>query len=151
MELPAAAVTDGQAAALRQLAAVADAITASLAGDNLQGYNAGVEKLPASVAATRAAFAEDHAWTPALREVASAAGLQPAADLASARAAFLTYSSATSRFLEAVRRQVPSLALLKVYRCPMAPAPGYWIQLQPPLRNPYYGEEMLECGVEVKP
>jgi Cu(I)/Ag(I) efflux system membrane fusion protein len=136
---------------LRQLAAAANGVTASLAADNLQGYNASLPDLAKSLAAAKSNFAENHPWRPGLREVEAAAGLQPAADLASARTAFAPFSTAVTRFLEAARRQVPSLASIKVYRCPMAPAPGYWIQLQPPLRNPYYGEEMLDCGVEVKP
>jgi hypothetical protein len=32
-----------------------------------------------------------------------------------------------------------------------APRTADWIQLSPNLRNPYFGAEMLECGVEVKP
>jgi hypothetical protein len=28
---------------------------------------------------------------------------------------------------------------------------GRWVQLQAPLRNPFFGAEMLECGTEVKP
>ncbi len=30
----------------------------------------------------------------------------------------------------------------------MSPQPGIWLQLQVPLRNPYFGAEMLDCGVE---
>jgi hypothetical protein len=32
-----------------------------------------------------------------------------------------------------------------------APARAQWLQLAPPLRNPWFGKEMLECGVEVAP
>jgi hypothetical protein len=35
----------------------------------------------------------------------------------------------------------------------MFPRPGkdaLWIQAEGPLRNPFYGSEMLECGTEVK-
>jgi Cu(I)/Ag(I) efflux system membrane fusion protein len=45
----------------------------------------------------------------------------------------------------------------RVFNCPMvdraipgAAKNGQWIQLQPPLRNPFFGAEMLECGTEVK-
>ena len=44
-----------------------------------------------------------------------------------------------------------------VFRCPMtkqlwpgALANAGWIQLGTALQNPYWGKEMLECGVEVK-
>jgi len=33
----------------------------------------------------------------------------------------------------------------------MAPQPGFWIQTNSPLRNPYFGSEMLDCGSEVNP
>ena len=46
---------------------------------------------------------------------------------------------------------------VRVFNCPMvnravpgAARNGQWIQLEPPLRNPYFGAEMLECGTEVK-
>jgi hypothetical protein len=32
-----------------------------------------------------------------------------------------------------------------------APKASEWIQLQPSIRNPYFGAEMLDCGAEVKP
>jgi hypothetical protein len=34
---------------------------------------------------------------------------------------------------------------------PSAPNRGEWIQLQPAIRNPWFGAEMLDCGSEVKP
>lgn len=36
---------------------------------------------------------------------------------------------------------------LVVAFCPMAPAPGRWIQSETQLANPYYGSQMLRCGV----
>jgi hypothetical protein len=50
-----------------------------------------------------------------------------------------------------VRKEDPSFASPKVYHCPMAPKPGLWIQTKGPLRNPFFGSEMLECGKEVAP
>jgi Cu(I)/Ag(I) efflux system membrane fusion protein len=47
---------------------------------------------------------------------------------------------------------------VKVYECPMsseafpgAPPTARWIQLGAPLRNPWFGPAMLDCGREVKP
>jgi hypothetical protein len=34
---------------------------------------------------------------------------------------------------------------------PGAPSRADWIQLQPEVRNPWFGAEMLDCGSEVKP
>jgi hypothetical protein len=46
---------------------------------------------------------------------------------------------------------------VKVFRCPMVNQAipgvdknGFWIQRTGSLRNPFFGSEMLECGVEVK-
>ena len=36
---------------------------------------------------------------------------------------------------------------LAVAYCPMATPPGRWLQRSQPLANPYYGAEMLRCGV----
>jgi membrane fusion protein, copper/silver efflux system len=48
--------------------------------------------------------------------------------------------------------------IVRVYECPMtaalfpgAPNKARWIQLDAPLRNPWFGAAMLECGSEVKP
>ncbi len=47
---------------------------------------------------------------------------------------------------------------VKVYECPMtsgafpgAPPQARWIQMEGPLRNPWFGAAMLDCGTEVKP
>ena len=76
----------------------------------------------------------------------------PAASLADARAAFY---KAVSPVVDEVLRQ--SGSNFKVYECPMAgsafpgaPQKMRWIQRAGPLRNPWLGEKMAECGEEVK-
>ena len=66
-------------------------------------------------------------------------------------------ATAKTRF-EAWKANRPEFARLKIYRCPMtkssfpgAPARAEWLQLTGPLRNPYFGAEMPECGTEVAP
>ena len=53
-----------------------------------------------------------------------------------------------------VRAHFPKL---RIFRCPMTnrlgqglPNNAKWIQLSNKLQNPFFGREMLECGVEVK-
>jgi hypothetical protein len=75
----------------------------------------------------------------------------PAGDLAEARAEFISFSTAFVDLMKVVRRQDPASGSIRIYRCPMAPKPGFWMQLKAPLRNPYFGKEMLDCGVEVEP
>jgi hypothetical protein len=53
--------------------------------------------------------------------------------------------------VKAVRQKDAASASVKIYRCPMAPKPGFWMQLEGPLRNPYFGQEMIDCGTEVSP
>jgi len=48
---------------------------------------------------------------------------------------------------------------VKIFECPMAKSAvpsaetnqGRWVQLVGPIRNPFFGAEMLECGKEVQP
>ena len=58
---------------------------------------------------------------------------------------------------QAARRGNGDFSTLKIFRCPMtkdafigAPRRAEWIQLQPEVRNPWFGKEMLDCGSEVK-
>ncbi|MDA0292477.1 MAG: efflux RND transporter periplasmic adaptor subunit [Verrucomicrobia bacterium] len=83
---------------------------------------------------------------------ASGAVTAPAADLGAARSAF--YEAVTPAVEEALRHP----GIVRVYECPMtaalfpgAPNKARWIQLDAPLRNPWFGAAMLECGSEVKP
>jgi hypothetical protein len=55
-------------------------------------------------------------------------------------------------------RRHGGVATVRTFQCPMvkqsfpgAPKIGRWIQLQPEIRNPYFGAEMLDCGNEIKP
>jgi Cu(I)/Ag(I) efflux system membrane fusion protein len=84
--------------------------------------------------------------------------LTKADDLKTARKAFHPFSNATVALTQALRRGEKEFASLKVFRCPMtkdafpgAPNRAEWMQLQPSVRNPYFGAEMLDCGAEVKP
>jgi Cu(I)/Ag(I) efflux system membrane fusion protein len=83
--------------------------------------------------------------------------LEKAKDLASARKSFLPFSMATVELIKQLRAAEPFKAV-RIFNCPMvnraipgAAKNGQWIQIAPPLRNPYFGPEMLDCGTEVKP
>jgi hypothetical protein len=59
--------------------------------------------------------------------------------------------------VRALRAGGSEFAAVKIYTCPMtnrafegAPRTAQWVQLAPPLRNPYFGDDMLECGREVQ-
>ena len=81
----------------------------------------------------------------------AAAGRWPAAkNLEEARKNFLPFSTSLVALAKRLRKSDTDFAALKVYHCPMAPKPGLWLQAKGPLRNPFYGSEMLTCGEEVK-
>lgn len=127
-----------------------DAVGGALAADNLADYNSGASKLHAAMPALMEA--EDKELSPILKRIAETGHLEAAKDLKAARKAFLPLSMAVADLAKAARAPV------KIYSCPMvdqavagAKNPGNWVQLKPPMRNPFFGAEMLECGTEVKP
>ncbi|MDB6139012.1 MAG: hypothetical protein JWO94_2084 [Verrucomicrobiaceae bacterium] len=114
------------------------AITDALANDNLKGYLAAVKKLPTA---------------PAGLPVKSMLGAN-AADLLSARKAFLPFSQEVAALALPMVGKVPDL---KVFLCPMtdelwkgAPNNAKWVQLSDAIHNPYWGREMLDCGEAAK-
>jgi len=79
----------------------------------------------------------------------------PNSDFKELRKAFLPWSQEIATLAAGMKQQFPEL---KIFRCPMtndlwpgAPADAKWIQLGGELRNPYWGKQMQDCGVEVKP
>lgn len=142
----------------------ADAVRAALAADDLATFNTAAAALPESATPLAAAFegTPESGWLTPVNAVARQARLQPlpAPDLRAARRA---YHALSVPLVDLVRRLARSgapgeLAELRLYQCPMtgeafdgAPTRAQWFQFGGPLRNPWFGAEMLECGVEVKP
>ena len=119
------------------LAAVAS-LNEALANDDLAAANSTLAKLP-----------------PAPDGLVKTPAPAPNPDIKELRKAFLPWSQEVATFAAGLKKSFPEL---KIFRCPMtnelwpgAPADAKWIQLGGDLRNPYWGKEMLECGVEVKP
>ena len=119
------------------LSAVASVNTA-LANDDLAAANAALEKLPAAP--------EGRIKTPAP---------SPNVELKALRQAFLPWSQEIATLAIGLTQDFPEL---RIFRCPMthdlwpgAPANARWIQLTGELHNPYWGGEMQDCGMEVKP
>ena len=137
-----------QRQALEVLMSGADQISQALAGDNLEKVNQQIQQLPTLLPPVQKELGATHPWS-ALVERLAAVQWQPAKDLAAARKQFLPFSTATVDLVKQLRKAEPAFAGLKVYHCPMAPKPGLWIQAKGPLRNPFFGAEMLECGKEV--
>jgi Cu(I)/Ag(I) efflux system membrane fusion protein len=147
-------LTDAQRDAARQFLTFADAVATRLSADDLGGFTKEAEKSESTTAALLAAFPDD-ALT---KRVAAVSGLKPSTDLALARKEFQPLGDALVPWVAELRESDPAFADLKLYRCPMtadsfpgAPAKAAWMQLAPPIRNPYFGRAMPECGNEVKP
>lgn len=152
------ALTDAQRKAVKEFLGLADAVTASLAADNLPGFNTQAAKLHAEMAGLMDRFVgADQSWYPFLKGIEEASHLEKAPDLKTARKAFHPFSDATVALTQALRKSEQEFASLKVFRCPMtktvfpgAPATADWIQLKGPISNPYMGLQMNDCGTEVK-
>lgn len=57
---------------------------------------------------------------------------------------FESFNNGFLPFIKTFKSETGTLTVSKAF-CPMAP--GRWVQKNPKLRNPYYGAEMLTCGV----
>jgi len=107
-------------------------IDSALASDTVDGVTARAREIAA--AAERLGSAGD---------VAAAAGqLTSAADLADARVKFGALSEAIDAYM--AREHLAAPAGIRVAFCPMVLKP--WLQEDGPIRNPYYGRQMLTCG-----
>ena len=154
----APALTEAEKQAVEVFVKAADAVAAPLAKDDLAAFNAaGPAVMPATEAL--AAALKDHAeLAPMLKTLSDARHLHGAADLAAARKLFHPFSTAAVALLEPLRKG-GALETVEVFECPMvdkavpgAPKKGRWLQLAgTEIRNPFFGAEMLDCGVKLKP
>ncbi|MCE9608727.1 MAG: efflux RND transporter periplasmic adaptor subunit [Chthoniobacter sp.] len=142
----AAPFSDAQRAGAEKLFVAVSAVGEALAADDLAAHNAGIEALH------NAAMAFEE---PRLTAVAH---VGPAKDLTAARKQFYPLSMAVAE-LALQWRQQGGGGSVKVFECPMAKSAvpsaetnqGRWVQVVGPLRNPFFGAEMLDCGKEIKP
>lgn len=130
---PAAPIADAHTSApagLATLAAAAVDAAAALASDDYASY----QKLFPSIVAATKAFPQ----LPAL---------VVGKDLKSARASFEPWSTAVADLLKPHKAHLG----LKVFQCPMTPVlgKGRWVQRAQPLKNPFFGSAMADCGDEI--
>lgn len=150
--LPDPAVT-----AVRQWLEAIDQLRDALANDSLAEFN---RRRPAVRTAGRAAVAavgDQTAWKDALGPAVEPGGDAPAADLASARREYHRLAQGAVPVARALRSAGGPFATLKLYQCPMtakafpgAPKSAAWFQWSGPIRNPWYGADMLDCGTEIR-
>lgn len=125
--------------------ATADAADA-LASDDLERYQKQLPALQNAFAAYVAAF-PDAAKGP-LAQFAN--GLKPDPDIKAARRSFEVFSTAIADL--AIAAHLHHSGAVKIYQCPMSPVlgTGRWLQRGEPLRNPFFGSAMPDCGEEIK-
>lgn len=145
---------------LRHSAELAEA----LASDRLDGFQAALNTFPLRLE-TLKGWATDpaNAVPDALRSSITAAAVPATktasagpATLAEARKWFLDQSRISVELARWAHRQgwAPPV---RVFECPMvdraipsAPKRAQWLQIRPEVRNPFFGAEMLDCGLELK-
>ncbi|MDR2755471.1 MAG: efflux RND transporter periplasmic adaptor subunit [Planctomycetaceae bacterium] len=116
-------------------------ITESLASDRLDDYQ---KHLPAVLEAVHQTKEPVHGILMPFAEK-----LISGTDLKEARRPFEIFSNAVA---DIVRTQPKSERQAKIFQCPMSPVLGTarWIQKDnAETRNPFFGSEMLNCGVEL--
>jgi Cu(I)/Ag(I) efflux system membrane fusion protein len=145
-----ASYNEKQSAALAAVVAAEIAASTALAGED---WNAWLKAKPAMEAALKECDAAG-AYQAALKRAQQAwPTLAKAADFAHARAAFVKVSDNVAQAVLQARASGALTVKVAVYYCPMTadPANAKWVQGGPPLRNPFWGKEMPDCGAEVKP
>jgi Cu(I)/Ag(I) efflux system membrane fusion protein len=96
-------------------------------------------------------FARYQNLFPHLVEVSREANLPPLElgdGLPSARRSFESWSTAVADRLTPHRAALG----LKIFQCPMSPVlqKGRWVQRSAPLKNPFFGSSMPDCGEEIR-
>jgi len=118
------------AKAVSPLVQAYDVVREALASDDLAAAQAKAKDLEKA--------ADKHAPL-----AAAASKVSAMADIEDARKAFGDVSKA---LLEVIKAEPAVGEGLIAYRCPMAQGYPKWVQTGPPMRNPYMGKKMLECG-----
>jgi Cu(I)/Ag(I) efflux system membrane fusion protein len=148
--------TEHQQGAVSDIITLAHNVSTALAADNVEQFNGLTASVAPAVEHLATAFGDASDWRPTIDKLKGATKLQPAKDLKDARRMFQPFADAVVDVTRRARQR-PAFATLRVFRCPMtdqaypgAPKSAMWIQTNSPLRNPFFGSEMIDCGTEVK-
>lgn len=151
-----AELSEAQRQSAQEFLRLTSDLGAALAADDLNKFNELAPKVHAAIPKLLDTLGSVRPLRPMLQKLEEGGHLDKAKDLPAARKQFLPFSMATVELVKQLRASEPFKAM-RIFNCPMvnraipgAPKNGQWIQLEPPLRNPYFGADMLECGTEVK-
>lgn len=157
METFSGELSEAQRTAATEFIKLTSDLGAALAADNLDQFNEVAPRVHATIPKLLDTLGNLKPLRPSLQKLEEGGHLEKAKDLASARKSFLPFSMATVELIKQLRAAEPFKAV-RIFNCPMvnraipgAAKNGQWIQLAPPLHNPFFGADMLDCGTEVKP
>lgn len=148
--------TEHQQTAVKDLIALEHNLSAALAADNVQQFNTLAAGAVPVVEHVAYAFADGETWKQIVDQLQASSRFKSASDLKDARRMFQPFAAAVVEVARRARQQ-PAFATVRLFRCPMtdqaypgAPKTAMWVQTNAPLRNPFFGSEMIDCGTEVK-
>ncbi|NLH74870.1 MAG: efflux RND transporter periplasmic adaptor subunit [Verrucomicrobia bacterium] len=141
--------TSSQLRAIEEFIGSADALARGLASDDLGEYNKQSVRMTSALAALQKEFQGQQRLTALIRQLSALSRSGAPKTIDDARKRFVHVSASTVELAKQMRSQSGLSLKYKVFHCPMAPQPGLWLQVDGPLRNPYYGAAMLTCGEEV--
>jgi Cu(I)/Ag(I) efflux system membrane fusion protein len=145
-------LAEGQTEDARRFVDAVAAAGTALSSDNLARFNERAPAVSETAQKLAATMGKDG------ERLVKLAKIGGAKDIATARTQFYPLSMASAEYAATWRQQSKEFAELKIFECPMAKSAvpsaetntGRWLQLSGPIRNPFFGAEMLECGTEVK-
>jgi len=150
-------LTEPQRTAVRAFLTLVAGLADALAADDLAKFNAEAARTHQATPALINSFGQASPWLGLVQQAEPVGHLPAVTDLKAARKQFHPLSDVAVALGQALRRQDATFQSLRIYRCPMtkdsfpgAPRTADWIQFAAPIRNPYFGAEMLDCGSEVK-
>jgi Cu(I)/Ag(I) efflux system membrane fusion protein len=148
--------TEHQQKAVGDLITLEHNLSAALAADNVQQFNSIASGAGAIVERLATTFADAPEWKDMVAKIKASSQFKPASDLKDARRTFQPFAAVVVEVARRARQQ-PAFANVRLFRCPMtdqaypgAPKTAMWVQTNAPLRNPFFGSEMIDCGTEVK-
>ncbi len=151
-EIPAESLT-----AIHEFLVAADSLRAALAADDLPAYHRASQAIGPRLETLRQTLAL-RAGGSSIQDLLPASPPDPSSsDLRAARKNYHAFSTPLVALARRLRGRPGGFEDLYIYRCPMtaesfdgAPPRAEWIQWSVPVQNPWFGAEMIECGVEVR-
>lgn len=154
----APALTETQKKALGEFVAVADAMAAALANDDLLAFVKAAEPVANVTEALTKSLAARPEVAGELAALEKAKSLHGFEDLAAARKAFHAFTLAATGVVQPLRAEGSGAPEFQVWECSMvdeaipgAPKKGRWVQTGGRAgHNPFFGKAMLDCAVSIK-